>query len=131
MAESQEPEYHVVIRPDTDPESGEACLAFEVRTVREFTSFGYTINVDLTEAPSEKEYSVDLGGISLPTVGRPQPGPARSVVRAALPPNGTYALTVKRKKHSASCAFTVGNGAPGKITESDPAGLATFEVASA
>ncbi len=131
MAQSQEPEYHVVIRPDTDPETGDPCLAFDVSTVREFTSFGYTINVGLTEAPSNKEFGIVLGGISLPKVGRPQPGPARSIVRAALPPNGTYTLTVTRKKHAASCAFTVGNGAPGKITESDPAGLATFDVASA
>ena len=47
MAQTQEPEYHVVIRPDTDPETGDPCLAFDVSTVREFTSFGYTINVDL------------------------------------------------------------------------------------
>lgn len=130
MAEAQEPEYHVIIGPATDPESGSPCLSFDVRTVREFTSFGYTITVKMTKAPSEKGYRLEVGGISLPKVGRPQPGPARTVLLAALPPNGTYQLTVARKKQMATCAFTVGNAAPGKISSSDPGGLATFEVAS-
>lgn len=130
MADAQEPEYHVVIGPGTDPETGQACLTFTVSTLREFTSFGYIINVGVTEAPSDKSFRLELGGISLPKVGRPQPGPARTVVLVALPPNGTYQLTVARKKQTATCSFTVGNGAPGKISASDPGGLATFEVAS-
>ena len=130
MAAAQEPEYHIVIGPARHPETGEVCLSFEVRTVREFTAFGYTIAVRLTEAPSQRSYRLELGGISLPTVGRPQPGPAFTQVLAALPPNGTYELVVARKKQEASCSFTVANGAPGRISAHDPGGLATVEVAS-
>ena len=130
MATANEPEYRVTIGTGTDPETGDVCLAIEVSTVREFTSFGYTINVSMTEAPSEGRYRLEIGGISLPKVGRPDPGPARTTVLAAMPSNGTYTLVAARKKHEASCSFTVGKGAPGKITASDDAGLATFEVTS-
>lgn len=128
MPTTSEPEYRVLLSVGTHPASDAPALVVAIETVREFTSFGYQLALTSVPAPSQQTYEVRIGGMSLPSVGRPQPGPARGEVMEALPADGTYHLVVSRKTQRAECRFTIAQGQIGALEAGDEGGLTTFEI---
>lgn len=101
-----------------------------VETVREFTSFGYQLTLTSVPAPSQTGVEVRIGGITLPTVGRPQPGPARGRVESSTGADGLFDIVVTRKKQRATCRCVIDGGAIESLQAIDEGGLATFEIGS-
>ncbi len=130
MPTSTEPEYRVVLSYGPRQTNETPGLVVAIETKREFTSFGYQLQLTSVPAPSQTTYEIRIGGITLPTIGRPQPGPARGEVVEALPTDGTYHLVITRKAQRAQCRFTIAQGRIGELLSVDEGGLTTFEIGS-
>lgn len=100
MSTPPEPEYRARILQTTHPESGDRVLSIHIETVREFTSFAYQLSVKVETSSSGAVADVHIGGLTIPPVGRPQPGPARSQVYLPEPPTGSLLCRFHVKKQA-------------------------------
>ena len=118
MAEEQDkPEYSITVGWAKDEDSGSELLRLHVETEREFTSFGYTIKVDSNLDSANSRLNVGLGGIALPSVGRPQAGPASANVFQTIPADGDIELYVHRKETAATCKVKIKGGKPVSLSD--------------
>ena len=124
--ESISAEYHLAISVDPVGESGTPELVCGIRTEREFTSFGYGVKVGKTF--SNDTIKLEIGGMTLPTSGGPQPGPATAEARFSMPADGSYTIKVERKSATSTCTVTVKDGKPHKLSDVSEGGLATFTI---
>ncbi|MBK6291943.1 MAG: hypothetical protein IPH85_10005 [Ignavibacteria bacterium] len=121
-------EFVVALARETEPDTDRTLLAIRVRTVREFTSFGYEIGLTNRSAPSKKEYGVEIGGLSLPRVTMPVTGGARSSVLVAMPADGTYELVIHKRSKQGLARFTVKGGIPIGIDDVGGDPFVRFEI---
>lgn len=121
-------EFTLEITSVIDHETGTPMLQFLFRTVREFASFGYSINVKDASKPVPTEYTFELGGLSLPSHTSHAFGGAQTVVRRALPADGVYRLTIRRRARRFEAQITVAGGIPESVTESDQPSFIRVEV---
>lgn len=128
MSSTSAPEYRVLL--STSSTAASTTLNVVVETVREFTSFGYVVALTSVPAPSQQRFDVRIGGIALPSMGRPQPGPARGEIAEPLPADGTYDLVVTRKTQQGQCRITIADGQITDLRSVDEGGLTTFEIGS-
>ncbi len=121
-------EFVIALARETEPDTDRTLLAIRVRTVREFTSFGYEIGLTNRSAPSKKEYGVEIGGLSLPRVTMPVTGGARSSVLVAMPADGTYELVIHKRSKQGLARFTVKGGIPIGIDDVGGDPFVRFEI---
>lgn len=99
MSIAPEPEYRVRIQRATHPESGAEAVVIDFQTTREFTSFAYQLSVRTETSSSGEVADLYIGGLTIPPVGRPQPGPARARIYLPEPPTGVMRCRIHVKKH--------------------------------
>jgi hypothetical protein len=82
-----------------------------VRTIRQFSSFGYGISLTAnTRRDLANGYVLDIGGITLPQVSKQAEGSAESSVAFPIPSSGTLSVSVRRKDAVADLVLHVVNG---------------------
>lgn len=121
-------EFVVTLARETEPDTKRVLLAIRVRTVREFTSFGYEIGLTNRSAPSKNEYGVEIGGLSLPRVTMPVTGGARSSIVVGMPTDGTYDLVIHKRSKQGLARFTVKGGIPIGIDDAGGDPFVRFEI---
>ncbi|HLP29480.1 MAG TPA: hypothetical protein VK147_12625 [Candidatus Didemnitutus sp.] len=124
-------EFVVTLARETEPDSKRALLALRVRTVREFTSFGYEIGLTNRSAPSKNEYGVEIGGLSVPRVSTPVAGGARSSISLVMPVDGTYDLVIHKRNRQGRARFTITGGIPTQIDDAGGDPFVRFEIDAA
>ncbi len=124
-------EFVVTLARETEPDSKRVLLALRVRTVREFTSFGYEIGLTNRSAPSKNEYGVEIGGLSVPRVSAPAVGGARSSISLAMPIDGTYDLVIYKRNRQGRARFTIAGGIPTQIDDAGGDPFVRFEIDAA
>lgn len=111
MKPAAEPEYRVSMTAATHPQTGEPVLFVQIETVREFSSFAYELAVDVVVSNAGATIDLHLGGLTVPRIGRPQPGPARARAYIPQPPTGTVDCTFHVKKRTDGFRLTWTDGA--------------------
>lgn len=112
-------EYTLRAARRVDAETQQVLLDLEVRTVREFASYGY--RVDVRALPSEHAATIimEIGGISLPSVATAASGAAVGVLSLPMPSDGMYDVHVVRKQRTARFALRIANGTPSPLDAKD------------
>lgn len=121
-------EFTLNITSVIDRESGAPMLQFMFRTVREFSTFGYVIAVKDASRPLPTEYTFELGGLSLPSHTNHAFGGAQSIVMRALPSDGVYPLTIRRRSRTYTATIIIAGGAPLSVEHSDTTPFIRVEV---
>lgn len=128
MADTKQPEFQIHFSSLVDEASAETRPEVVITTLREFTSFGYGMNVDWTFDSAARTLAIDIGGMTVPGIGRPEPGPARAVLHPDIPDTGEIAVLVKRKTEAAACTVTFDKGRPLRLVGVQEGGLAVFTM---
>jgi hypothetical protein len=95
-----------------DAETGLPMLDLEVRTVREFASYGYRIDLRDVTRDLSTAMVIEIGGISLPSIATASSGAAVGVMSMIMPADGEYRLDVTRKQRSATFRLRIADGIP-------------------
>lgn len=105
-------EFTVSLRRREDTEHDRVLLDIRVETVREFSAYGY--RVDLREAfdAAERRITVELGGIALPSIAAASSGRAVGTCSILMPADGAYVLRLVRKQRTAEFTLGITNGMP-------------------
>ena len=121
-------EFTLDITSVIDRDSGAPMLQFVFRTVREFSTFGYAVAIKDASKPSPTQYAFELGGLSLPSNTNHRFGGAQTIVMRALPSDGTYPLTIRRRSRQYTAQIHVVEGVPTAIVQDDAASFIRVEV---
>lgn len=112
-------EYTLRAMRRVDAETQQVLLDLEVRTVREFASYGYRVDVRALPSKDASTLIMEIGGISLPSVSTAASGAAVGVLSMPMPADGVYDLHVVRKQRTARFAVRITNGTPSPLEEMD------------
>lgn len=103
MQKEKESEYQVSIARNDSKNTRE--LAFAFRTLREFTTFQYRLQVENSSNPESNHYQFKIGGMIMPLTAMPSTGHAVATMNFPFPGEGVY--TVEFLKKSQRNTFTV------------------------
>lgn len=121
-------EYIVTVGPSEAP----GHVDVTVRTVRQFSSFGYGIALTATSRRDVANgYVLDVGGITLPPVTKQAEGPATSMVSFPAPPQGTVRVTIRRKDEEAEIAIIMDHGTLTSVDATSSSALFIVETPAA
>ncbi len=73
-----------------------AALRITLSTVREFSSYGYQIAMDVSVEEHNKRLTVAVGGLRMMPISSNTSGPARTSMQVPLPSDGQYTIVVHR-----------------------------------
>jgi len=132
--ERQEPviqhEFVLALQRREQSEDGVQEIEFAVKTTREFTSFGYTVGMDVEHGERAKKFTVNIGGISLPTVSARTSGTAEGSATLPWPSPGDYTLEVLRKGKGIACRIRLTESAV-ELLEAPAGGFCVVVVGAA
>lgn len=101
-------EYILAIGTTLDAETQSRMVRFDLRTVREFSAFGYSIETQLST--SRGMITIEVGGITIPRAGGGESGPARASILSPIPNDGDVKVVIKKRKLVAEATLTVRDG---------------------
>ncbi len=101
-------EYILAVGTTVDQETQHRMVQLDLRTVREFSAFGYAIETQLSTSPGT--VTIEVGGITIPRAGGGESGPARSRVLSPIPNDGEVKVIVKKRKLTAEATLILRDG---------------------
>lgn len=114
------------------PSDAAGHIDLTVRTVRQFSSFGYGIALTATSRRDVANgYVLDVGGITLPPVTKQAEGPATSMVSFPVPLQGTVHVTVRRKDDQAEITINMDHGTLTSVDATSSSALFILETPAA
>ncbi|MEY3385386.1 MAG: hypothetical protein RIR53_197 [Bacteroidota bacterium] len=124
---SVEHEYEVTFRPGTS-EAGEQLLTVHVVTTREFTSYAYTLGLTLSIDHTRARITIEVGGLSIPTVMMPAAKGAYGERSVIMPPEGEYIVELTRRSSSQRATLRIHSDGRASITPDSQGGFAQFHI---
>lgn len=97
MLQEKEKEYQVSLARTAKADNHE--LAFAFRTLREFTTFQYNLQIEDSSVPGDNHFQFKIGGMVMPLTAMPSTGHAVAVVKFPFPQVGTYTVEFLKKNH--------------------------------
>jgi hypothetical protein len=97
MIQEKEKEYQVSLSRTEKADNHE--LAFAFRTLREFTTFKYNLQIEDVSVPGENHFQFKIGGMIMPLTAMPSTGHATAVLKIPFPTEGTYTVEFLKKNH--------------------------------
>lgn len=101
-------EYILAVSTIVDQETHHRVVCLDLRTVREFSAFGYAIETHVSTSPGS--VTIEVGGITIPRAGGGEAGPARSRIQSPIPDDGDVRVVVKKRKLTAEATLTLRAG---------------------
>jgi len=112
-------EFEVSLRRRDDVEHNRVLLDIRVETTREFSAYGYRIELREAFDAEGRRIDVELGGITLPSMAAASSGRASGTCSIRMPVDGTYALRIGRKQRSADFSMRIIDGIPLPLGNAD------------
>lgn len=97
MIHEKEKEYQVSLARTAKDDAPE--LAFAFRTLREFTTFQYNLQIENSSMPADNHYQFKIGGMIMPLAAMPSTGHAVAVLKFPFPSVGIYTVEFLKKNH--------------------------------
>ncbi|MBU3699983.1 MAG: hypothetical protein FGM33_08255 [Candidatus Kapabacteria bacterium] len=119
---------YVVTFAQATSEAGESLLSVHVVTTREFTSYAYTLGLNLTIDHARARITIEVGGLSIPSVMMPAAKGAFGEKAIVMPPAGSYVVEVTRRASSQCATLLVNEGGPTSIAPDAEGGFARFRI---
>lgn len=108
-------EFELRLERRVDGQTGQELLDLVVETVREFASYGYRLDLRGSFEVAARSITIEVGGVSLPSIATASPGRARGVSTIAMPADGEYQVRVVRKQRSAEFRIVIAKGIPAPL----------------
>ncbi|MBU3679009.1 MAG: hypothetical protein FGM32_05315 [Candidatus Kapabacteria bacterium] len=102
-------------------------LLVHVITKREFTSFAYTLGLNVTFDTTRRVLLIEIGGLSIPSVMMPAAGGAASVRGVPFPSDGVIDVEILRKTSRQAGRLAILNGAISIEMVDSPDGFARLQ----
>lgn len=119
-------EYVVTFLRQTSKEMVDELLV-RVITTREFTSFAYSLGLNVTFDATRRALRIEIGGLSIPSVMMPAAGGASSERAVALPSDGPVDVEILRKSSRQAGRLIISKGALAVEMVDSPDGFARLE----
>lgn len=121
-------EYVVTFSAGTS-EAGQQQLMVHVMTTREFTSYAYTLGLKAKLDLGRTKLSIEVGGLSIPTMMMPAAKGAFGERALVMPPDGSYDVELTRRSSQQRVVLHVQGGRPVNVSEDAVGGFALFRIA--
>lgn len=119
-------EYVVTFMRQTSKEMVDELLV-RVITTREFTSFAYSLGLNVTFDTTRRVLRIEIGGLSIPSVMMPAAGGAVSERAVAFPSDGVIDVEILRKTSRQAGRLMISKGAISVEMVESPDGFARLE----
>jgi hypothetical protein len=110
-------------------EAGQQQLMVHVMTTREFTSYAYSLGLTAKLDLGRTKLTIEVGGLSIPTIMMPAAKGAFGVRALIMPPDGSYEVELTRRSSQQRVVLQVQGGRPALVSEVAEGGFALFRIA--
>ncbi|MFN4908984.1 MAG: hypothetical protein ACK475_09315 [Bacteroidota bacterium] len=111
-------------------EAGQQQLMVHVMTTREFTSYAYSLGLTAKLDLGRTKLSIEVGGLSIPTMMMPAAKGAFGERALVMPPDGSYDVELTRRSSQQRVVLHVQGGRPVNVSEAADGGFALFRIAA-